>query len=174
MIVDTKFKANSHKFQVSFILLLVDILLGTIYILCKHKFQYIRPWTEVTENSIQTFKKHIKIHSLGTNAAILEVWSCILHNWNPQLTPVEQKCIQVTKHSCFWTNSFFFLLFYQSFHIIWKYRSHHDVLVKMYFALFTLKHLITIKSVSKTKVAKASNVTNASRKLSSKYVSTCF
>lgn len=48
------------------------------------------------------------------------------------------------------------------------------MLVKMYFTLFTLKHLIILKSMSRTKAPKASNVTNTFRKLSPKYVSTYF
>lgn len=48
------------------------------------------------------------------------------------------------------------------------------MLVKMYFILFTLKHLIIIKSVSGTKAPKTSNVTNTYTKLSSKYASTYF
>lgn len=42
----------------------------------------------------------------------------------------------------------------------------------MYFIVFILKHLIIIKSVSRTKACKTSNTTNASRKPSSKYVTT--
>jgi len=48
------------------------------------------------------------------------------------------------------------------------------MLGRMYFILFTLKLLIIIKSVSTTKAPKTSNVTNTSRKLSSKHVSTYF
>lgn len=172
MIADTKFKANSHRFHVSFILLLVDTVRHNMTFLVNINFDTLDHELKLQKAVHRHVRSTVPLHIPGTNAATWEAWPCIHLNWNTQLTPVENKCILVAKLG-FWNNSLF--IFYQRFHILLKYRwSHNHMVVKMYFTFFTLKHLIIMKSVWRTKAPKASNVTNTFRKLSSKYVSTYF